>query len=304
MMAKNWLKEGWSIFIHDKYNAEAVESLVQEGAKAVSDVKKIWKHAKIVVTMLPNDDILHSVTEEFLPLLPAGALHISCSTVSPFTSRALAAIHTARGIHFVGAPIFARPDGVAKKQAYFVVGGTDPQAIERANPVLMATGAKVYKFSGEDAGAGSVVKCCGNYLIAASIQSIGEALALAESQGLDRVQVMEMLTETIFDCLIYKGYGQRVSTRDHRPGGFSLELGYKDVALVRETARLSKVPMPFASVLHDRFLAAKNRGLGDMDWSAVALGISQDAGVNLVVNNNKSEGGEERGKGAKKSKKK
>ena len=61
-------------------------------------------------------------------------------------------------------------------------------------------------------------------------------MALSEKHGVDRVAVMQLLSSTIFDCLIYKGYGQRVSERDHKPGGFSLTLGYKDVSLVRKAA--------------------------------------------------------------------
>lgn len=67
-----------------------------------------------------------------------------------------------------------------------------------------------------------------------------------------------------------------------KTGGFSLELGYKDVALVRETAKRSDMPMPFASLLHDRFLASFNKGRGELDWSAVALAISEDAGVRVA----------------------
>lgn len=63
-----------------------------------------------------------------------------------------------------------------------------------------------------------MVKLCGNFLIASSIEAIAEAMALAEKNDVDRKLVMELLSTTIFDCLIYKGYGQRVSDRDHRPG--------------------------------------------------------------------------------------
>jgi 3-hydroxyisobutyrate dehydrogenase-like beta-hydroxyacid dehydrogenase len=49
-----------------------------------------------------------------------------------------------------------------------------------------------------------------------------------------------------------QGYGDRVSKRDHRPGGFSLELGYKDVCLVQQAAKDAKVAMPYLSVLVDR----------------------------------------------------
>lgn len=66
----------------------------------------------------------------------------------------------------MGAPVFARPDGVDKKQAYFVVGGTDARAVKAAKPILLATGSSVFDFGQGDAGAGSVVKLCGNFLIA------------------------------------------------------------------------------------------------------------------------------------------
>jgi 3-hydroxyisobutyrate dehydrogenase-like beta-hydroxyacid dehydrogenase len=56
---------------------------------------------------------------------------------------------------------------------------------------LLATGSEVYTFSTTDAGAGNAVKLVGNFLIASAIESIGEALALAESQGLDRTKVID-----------------------------------------------------------------------------------------------------------------
>jgi 3-hydroxyisobutyrate dehydrogenase-like beta-hydroxyacid dehydrogenase len=106
-------------------------------------------------------------------------------------------------------------------------------------------------------------------------------MALAEKNGVDRERVMNLLSSSIFDCLIYRGYGQRVSQRDHRPGGFSLELGYKDVSLVNKAARDASVPMPFLSTLVDRYTSAKARGRADFDWSAIGLSIAEDAGIDV-----------------------
>lgn len=151
---------------------------------------------------------------------------------------------------------------------------------DTATELLGATSSKIFDF-GDDPGAANVVKLSGNYLIAAAIESMAEAMALSEKNGLDRVKVMDMLNSTIFDCLIYKGYGQRISERDHKPGGFSLELGLKDVGLVLNTAQRSHVPMPVASVLHDRWLSSMAKGRGEIDWSAVALSASEDAGMDI-----------------------
>jgi len=107
-------------------------------------------------------------------------------------------------------------------------------------------------------------------------------MALAEKNGVNREQVMNLLTSSIFNCLIFKGYGQRVSQRDHQPGGFSLELGYKDVSLVNKAARDVNVPMPFLSTLVDRFTAAKAKNRAEMDWSAIGLNVAEDAGIDIT----------------------
>jgi 3-hydroxyisobutyrate dehydrogenase-like beta-hydroxyacid dehydrogenase len=181
----------------------------------------------------------------------------------------------------VSAPVFARPDGIAKKQAFFAMSGGNAADRARATELLSSTSPATHDF-GDDAGAANVVKLSGNFLIASTIQSLAEALALAENNGLDRVAVSKMLTSTIFNCIIYNGYGQRVSERDHQPGGFSLELGLKDVSLVCDTAFKSKVPMPVASLLRDKWLASYAKGRGDIDWSGVALSTSEDSGVDVA----------------------
>ena len=85
-----------------------------------------------------------------------------------------------------------------------------------------------------------------------------------------------------------QGYGQRVSQRDHRPGGFSLELGLKDVTLVSTAAREVSAPMPFLSTLVDRFTSAKAKGRSLFDWSAIGLGIAEDAGIDVQKDVNRT----------------
>jgi 3-hydroxyisobutyrate dehydrogenase-like beta-hydroxyacid dehydrogenase len=64
-------------------------------------------------------------------------------------------------------------------------------------------------------------------------------------------------------------------------GGFSLDLGLKDVTLVSEAAREADTPMPVLSVLLDRYTSAKARGRGKFDWSAIGLSAAEDAGIDV-----------------------
>jgi 3-hydroxyisobutyrate dehydrogenase-like beta-hydroxyacid dehydrogenase len=271
------MNAGHKLVVYDANPAPGKE-LQAKGAKSVGSAAEVAKEAKTVITMLPNDKIVQAVADEIMPHM-AGGLHIGCSTISPSTARTVAQQHKQAKSRYVSAPVFARPDGIQRREATFMVAGGAAD-VETAKNLLQTSSTRIELF-GEDPGQANVAKLCGNYLIAASIQSMAEAMALAEKQGVDRLQVMRLLNSTIFDCLIYRGYGQRVSERDHKPGGFALELGLKDVSLVQAAARDVGVPMPILSVLVDRFTSSKARGRQNMDWSAVAMSTAEDSGIDI-----------------------
>jgi len=285
-MVINLQKAGESLLVFDQ-NPAAVSSVVSSGIKAASSVADVAVQSPIVLSALPDDRVLAAVSDELLPALADradGAIHVSCSTVSPEIARRLGEAYAARGVGFVSAPVFARPDGMRRGEATFPVSGPS-WAKERVVPLLQKTALGVHDF-GEDVAAANVVKLGGNFLIAAAIESLAEASALAESHGVDREQFVSLMSSTIFDCLIYRGYGHRVAARDHHPypdAHFALDLGTKDVSLVHNAATQARCPMPIASLIRDRFLASQNLGRGQLDWSALALKASEDAGSKQVA---------------------
>ncbi len=70
-----------------------------------------------------------------------------------------------------------------------------------------------------------------------------------------------------------------VAQQQYEPAGFKLSLGLKDITLALQTAKESQMPLPFASLLHDRLIAAVAQGKGDIDWTGLALSISEEAGL-------------------------
>ena len=83
-----------------------------------------------------------------------------------------------------------------------------------------------------------------------------------------------MLSTSIFDCLIFKGYGRLVSEHDHHPhenAHFALELGHKDNNLALDIAKDVGVPMPYAEILNQRYKSATEKGREKLDWSAISL---------------------------------
>ena len=136
---------------------------------------------------------------------------------------------------------------------------------------------------GEEPGAANIVKLCGNFLIAAAIESMSESLTLAQKNGVSRTQFMKLMSDTIFNCLIYKGYGQRTSEFDHTPyinQHFALNLGYKDIKLIKDIAENSNTTMPMCNLLQETYLTAINKNRSHLDWSAIALNIAENSGIN------------------------
>jgi 3-hydroxyisobutyrate dehydrogenase-like beta-hydroxyacid dehydrogenase len=126
----------------------------------------------------------------------------------------------------------------------------------------------------------SVVKLCGNFVIASLIEMFGEALALGEKAGIDAAQLADTLTKILFaGAPIPTGYAQRIATTQFEPAAFALPLGLKDVTLALKAGEELKVPLPLASLLRDHFLASLAKGRADWDWGGMAALLRESAGL-------------------------
>lgn len=278
-MARNLLKAGFELRVYNR-SPKRAEPLVAQGAQQVFHPGDVVEPDGIVVTMVANDDALEQVAvgeDGLVERLGSNGIHLAMSTVSPATARKLADLHARHGSMYVAAPVLGRPEAAAAQQLWICVSGART-AKERVHHVLQALGQGIFDF-GEEPGAANVVKLANNFLIAAAMEAIAEALTLAEKNGVDRSQVIELIGQTGFACPIYQNYGKAIAHKRYAPPGFNLSLGLKDVGLVLQTANEVMMPMPFASLLHDRLMASVAKGRGDMDWSALALGVSEDAGM-------------------------
>jgi 3-hydroxyisobutyrate dehydrogenase-like beta-hydroxyacid dehydrogenase len=230
--------------------------------------------------MLSDDHALEGVTlgtDGFLARLGPHGIHLSMSTISPRLARRLAQDHHRSEVAYLAAPVFGRPDAAAASRLWICLSGPR-EAKARIRPVLQAMGQGIFDF-GEEPGAAHVVKVAGNFLLAAMMEALAEALTLAEKNGIDRSALADMFSNTLFACPAYQVYGKAIAEGRYQPPGFTVTLGLKDVNLVLDTAAMSTMPMPLASLLHDRFLATIAKGWGHLDWAAVALGVAQDAGM-------------------------
>ncbi|PYV16975.1 MAG: 6-phosphogluconate dehydrogenase, partial [Acidobacteria bacterium] len=214
---------------------------------------------------------------DFLSALKPGSIHVSMSTISVALSRRLTEAHAKAGSVFVSAVVFGRPPAAEARQLLVVAAGP-AAAVERSRPLLEALGSRVEVVS-TDPPAANAFKLAGNFLIAATLECLGEAFALVRKSGLDPLQFLEIMTGTLFAAPVYKTYGKLIVEEQFRPAGFTVPLGLKDVRLALAAAEAASVPMPVANIVRDHLLTALARGRADWDWSSVAKVVAENAGL-------------------------
>jgi 3-hydroxyisobutyrate dehydrogenase-like beta-hydroxyacid dehydrogenase len=276
-MASNLLKAGHEVTVYNRTPGKA-EALSAQGATIAPRIADAC-HGEAVITMLANDEAVHSVVFDAGGLLASaagGALHISMSTISVGLSAQLAAAHAAAGQRFIAAPVFGRPEAATAAQLFIVAAGVR-SVVEGCAALFSAMGQRVF-YLGAEPSAANLVKLSGNFLIASVIESLGEALALIGKAGIDQRTYLDLLTATLFNAPLYKIYGGLIVERKFEPAGFAAPLGLKDIRLTMAAAEQLRVPMPLASLLRDRFLALLAQGGDSLDWSAIARLSAEDAG--------------------------
>ena len=281
--ALNLIADGHRVLTYDRDPVREAE-LRKAGAEAVSGLADLAV-CDAVVTSLPDDTAETAVADAadgLVNVMRAGAVHISMSTISPGLSRRLTKEHAAHGQGYVAAPVLGNPD-LAHARKLFVLAAGQPDALQKVQPLLERLGQRLFVI-GEDAGMANLFKLAGNVLTATTLQSMGEVLALLRKGGIDERVAFDVLTNTLFDSKVHRTYGGKIVDERYLSTGMAVPLAVKDLRLALAEAEHEAVPMPSASLVHDRLVALTARGWSALDWSALGLLAATDAGLETTIN--------------------
>jgi L-threonate 2-dehydrogenase len=195
-----------------------------------------------------------------------GSVFVMCSTVSPSWSAELEARLQALGLLYIDAPISGGAAKAASGQMTMMTAGR-PEAYARAQPVLDAMAAKVYRL-GDSAGAGSKVKVINQLLAGVHIAAAAEAMALGLREGVDAAALYEVITHSAGNSWMFENRMAHVLAGDYTPLS-AVDIFVKDLGLVLDMARASKFPLPLSSTAHQMFMQASTAGFAREDDSAV-----------------------------------
>lgn len=278
-MAANLVKAGHEVTVWNRTPGKDA-ALVAAGAREATSAADAVSDAAIVFTMLADDHALHAVIggdEGLLHGLPESSLHVSMSTIAVATADKIAALHGAHGQRYISAPVFGRPEAAAAGKLFVIAAGAEGDIAEVV-PFLELMGQKIFRV-GEKPSLANLVKLCGNFTILAAIETMGEAMALAEKGGVPKATLHEVLTGTLFDAPVYKTYGKLIVDGTYTPAGFKAPLGLKDMRLAGEAAETYRVPMPLLSLLRDHLIQTIAQEGDEIDWSGIGKTIGRNAGL-------------------------
>ena len=269
-MAANLVSAGHTVHGFDPVTA-LKEAAATKGATVFDTAADVVAGADVVITSLPNGDIVKSVYAEVVPAASSGALLIDTSTISVDDARAVNAQATERGLAQIDAPVSGGIKGATAGTLAFMVGGDEP-AFERAKPVLDPLAGKMIHCGAS--GAGQAAKLCNNMVLAVQQIAIGEAFVLAEKLGLPAQSLFDVITGATGNCWavhtncpVPGPVPTSPANNDFKPG-FATALMNKDLGLAMAAVQSSGSSAPLgshAAEIYEQFAAEH----ADKDFSAV-----------------------------------
>jgi 3-hydroxyisobutyrate dehydrogenase-like beta-hydroxyacid dehydrogenase len=275
--AVNLVEDGHQVLVYDR---DPKRTAALSGVRAAAELADLAS-CDVAVTSLPDDDALAAVAlgpDGLAAILSPHAVHISTSTVSPAVSRRVAEEHARRRQDYIAAPVLGNPDA-ARARKLFVLAAGSRSAMEKVRPLLERLGEQLF-IIGEDAALANLVKLAANVLTATTLECMGEVLAMLRKGGVNGHLAYDVLTNSLFDSRVHKTYGGKIVDERYSPPGLAVPFAIKDLPLALAEAERAAVPMPAASLVHDRLVAMVARGWAGLDWSALGLLAAVDAGLN------------------------
>jgi len=280
LMARNLIKAGHSLKVYD-LSEEALNFVVQSGAKRATSVKDAAADVDFLVSMLPVGENVRAVYLENGVLAAAGAdtLLIDSSTIDVETARAVEAAAAAAGFSMLDAPVSGGVVGAEAGTLTFMCGG-DKASFLKARPLLEAMGKNIVHCGGP--GFGQVTKICNNMVAGITALALSEAFVMGEKLGVER--------QTLYDVLSTSTAGSVILTRmcpmpgavpaapsslEFKPG-FAAKLMLKDLRLSQAAAQMAGSATPLGAAATAAYAMHISNGHGDLDMSSIVKLINPE----------------------------
>jgi 2-hydroxy-3-oxopropionate reductase len=276
-MARNLLKAGYSLVVHSRSQGP-VDEIVKAGAKAAASAMDVAAQCDVLLTMLPNSPDVELVAlgpNGIIEGARRGLIFADMSTISPIVSQKIAKALEPKGVAMLDAPVSGGEKGAIDGALSIMVGG-DKGVFERVLPIFQAMGKTITLLG--PLGFGGFTKLANQIIVAVNLTALAEALTLGKKAGLDRDLLLTALAGGLAGSKCLEQKRANYVSNTYNPG-FKVDLHYKDLGLIMESARALGVPLPATAVVQELFNALRVKGRGGLDHSGVITLLEDLAGA-------------------------
>jgi 2-hydroxy-3-oxopropionate reductase len=276
-MARNLLKAGHTLVVHSRSRGP-VDEIVNAGAKAASSPKDVAAQCDVLITMLPNSPDVEQVAlgpNGIIEGARRGLIFADMSTISPIVSKKIGQALEAKGVAMLDAPVSGGEKGAIDGALSIMVGG-DKAVFEKVLPIFQAMGRTITLLG--PLGFGGFTKLANQIIVAVNLTALAEALTLGKKAGLDRELLLTALAGGLAGSKCLEQKKANYVSGTYNPG-FKIDLHYKDLGLIMESASALGVPVPTTAVVQQLFNALRVKGRGGLDHSGVITLLEDLAGA-------------------------
>jgi 2-hydroxy-3-oxopropionate reductase len=276
-MARNLLKAGYSLVVHSRSRGP-VDETVKAGATAAASPRDVAAQCDVLITMLPNSPDVEQVAlgpNGIIEGARRGLIFADMSTISPIVSKKIGAALEPKGVAMLDAPVSGGEKGAIDGALSIMVGG-DKAVFERVLPIFQAMGKTITLLG--PLGLGGFTKLANQIIVAVNLTALAEALTLGKKAGLDRELLLTALAGGLAGSRCLDQKKSNYVSNTYNPG-FKIDLHYKDLGLIMESARALGVPLPATAVVQELFNALRVKGRGGLDHSGVITLLEDLAGA-------------------------
>lgn len=278
-MAKNLIKAGYSLVVHD-IDRKPVKELVKEGPEEAFSPKEVAEKTKIMITMLPNSPEVREVilgSQGVLEGAKEGSIIVDMSSIAPLVSKQIAKECKRKGVRMVDAPVSGGQPGAIKGTLAIMVGG-EQRDFNECYDILKTMGSNVVRVG--SIGSGNTTKLANQIIVALNIAAMSEALVLGTKAGVNPELIYKAIRGGLAGSNVLDAKAPLVMQGKFDPG-FKINLHIKDLANVLETSHQIGAPLPLTSSVMEILQALEVEGKGNLDHGAIITFYEKLANVEV-----------------------
>jgi 3-hydroxyisobutyrate dehydrogenase len=264
-MARALLAAGFEVTAYNRTAAKAAP-LAEAGARIVTSPAEVADADVVLLSLADEDAVTQVVFEGLAPRLRPGLTIVDTSTVSPAFARDITERLGALGVRRVEACVIGNPKMAASGGLRVFVAGERAWADEVAG-VLSALGKDVRYLGGP--GSAGVLKLAFNLLLGVQTAGLAEAVAFAESMGMERDLLLDAVDNSGWRSPVLAFRAEFMRRRAYQPAAFRTALMHKDLRLATTEAERHGASLPLTSRTAERFEELLSLGRGDDDAASV-----------------------------------